>query len=233
MKTLSVKNLNVNLGGQNIIDDLSFDIETGENLAIIGPNGSGKTVLLRALLGSVPYAGEISWAADTRIGYVPQKIDADRHLPINLKNLLHAKAGVLGVKNFHDKMAAEEVGLPASSLVIPIGHLSGGQFQRALIAFALLGHPSVLLLDEPTASIDVAGEEQVYELLHRLQGKYDITLIVVSHDLSFVYKYANKVLCLNKAGLCFGAPEETLNNQILEKLYGPHKYFHHYHHKEN
>ena len=110
MKILSVKNLNVSLGGQNIIDDLSFDIEAGENLAIIGPNGSGKTVLLRALLGSIPYSGEISWAANTSIGYVPQKIDADRHLPVNLRNLLKAKASVLGVKNFHIyKPVAEEV----------------------------------------------------------------------------------------------------------------------------
>ena len=72
----------------------------------------------------------------------------------------------------------------------------------------------------------------MYELLHRLQDKYGMTLVVVSHDLSFVYKYANKVLCLNKTGLCFGAPEEALNAQVLEKLYGPHKYFHHYHHRD-
>ena len=97
----------------------------------------------------------------------------------------------------------------------PVGHLSGGQFQRALIAFALLGKPNVLILDEPTASIDKPGEEQMYELVHRLQDEYGMTVILVSHDLSFVYQYATKVLCLNKVGLCFGAPEEALTPEVL------------------
>ena len=236
MEILSVKNLTVKLDDQIIIDDLTFDVTKGENLAIIGPNGSGKTVLLRTMLGNVPHDGKISWAQNIRIGYVPQKIEADRHLPINLVNLLHAKANVLGLNKNEvtptiNKLL-DEVGLTEKSAKTSIGHLSGGQFQRALITFALLGHPNILLLDEPTASIDIAGEEQVYELLHRLQDKYDITLVVVSHDLSFVYKYADKVLCLNKKGVCFGSPEEALDHKILEKLYGPHKYFHHFHHKD-
>lgn len=228
-KILSVKNLSVELDGQAILDNLNFEIETGDDLAVIGPNGSGKTVLLKALLGLIPHEGVMEWAPGVKIGYVPQKIDADRHLPLNLKNLLHAKEKVLGLKEAVTD-PADDVGLTKESLDMPIGHLSGGQFQKALIAFALLGKPNVLLLDEPTASIDLPGEAKIYDLVHRLQDKYDMTVILVSHDLSFVYQYATKVLCLNKTSLCFGTPEEALNPKTLEKLYGgPQKYFHHLH----
>lgn len=234
---LEVKNLNVGFDGIPIVQNLSFNIDQGESLAIIGPNGSGKTVLLKSLLGIVPRGGEVKWAPGAAIGYVPQKIDADRHLPLNLKNLMQAKGAVLGfAKNKTDAATKElprEVGLGPELLETSLGHLSGGQFQKALIAFALMGNPNVMLLDEPTASIDIPGEEQIYELIHRLQDEHGITVILVSHDLSFVYKYATKVLCLNKTGMCFGPPEEALSKDVLEKLYGEHKYFHHFHDKNN
>jgi zinc transport system ATP-binding protein len=118
------------------------------------------------------------------------------------------------------------VGLDARLMTTPVGHLSGGQFQRALIAFALLGKPNVLIFDEPTASIDKPGEEQMYELIHRLQEEYGITVILVSHDLSFVYRYATKVLAINKNEICFGSPEDALTPEALQKLYGPTKFYH-------
>lgn len=104
----------------------------------------------------------------------------------------------------------------------PIGRLSGGQFQKALIAFALLGDPNVLLLDEPTASLDQLTEERVYELIRRLQQTFGLTLIIVSHDLSMVYREARHVLCLNRQGLCFGAPNDVLTPEALRALYGEH-----------
>lgn len=229
---LKVENLAVRFDGQPVLQNLNFELGKNENLAVIGPNGSGKTVLLRALTKTVPHEGKITWGENVRLGYVPQKIDADRHLPLNLKNLLEAKTNILGIKKSTGNLRdlCEEVGLTDKNTETAIGHLSGGQFQRALIAFALLGEPNVLLLDEPTASIDIPGEEQIYELVHRLQDKHKMTVILVSHDLSFVYRYATKVLCLNKTGICFGAPEEVLNPKTLEKLYGgPQKYFHHLH----
>lgn len=229
---LKVENLDVSFEKQSVLQDLSFELDKSENLAVIGPNGSGKTVLLRALLKTIPYEGRITWARGVRLGYVPQKIEADRHLPLNLMNLLEAKAGILGIKKTAGNLCdlCGEVGLTKEAVEAAIGHLSGGQFQRALVAFALLGEPNVLLLDEPTASIDLPGEEKIYELVHRLQDKYKMTVILVSHDLSFVYRYATKVLCLNKTSICFGAPEEALSPKTLEKLYGgPQKYFHHLH----
>lgn len=228
---LTVKDLQVSFGGEApILEKINLALEAGDNLALIGPNGAGKSVFLRALLGMIPHMGKIEWTKNARIGYVPQKIDADRHLPVNLQNLLNAKAAVLKIPRSEIETTINIVGLTDAILTTPIGHLSGGQFQRALIAFAILGKPNILILDEPTASIDKPGEEQVYELIHRLQDEYGMTVILVSHDLSFVYRYATKVLCLNKESVCFGTPEEALTPEVLEKLYGPHKYYHHIHH---
>lgn len=225
---LTVENLSVAFDGHVVIENLSFEVPRGENISVIGPNGSGKTVLLRALLGTLPYTGRIVWTPGIRFGYVPQKIDADRHLPLNVRDLLIAKIRVLGLPKSALAEVAENVALAPKILGTPMGHLSGGQFQKSLIAFALLGNPGVILFDEPTASLDQLAEEHVYEIIHDLQERYGITILIVSHDLSMVYRYATKVLCLNKHGLCYGDPQEVLTPGTLEKLYGtPHKYYHH------
>ncbi|RJQ29678.1 metal ABC transporter ATP-binding protein [Candidatus Parcubacteria bacterium] len=227
---LAVKNLDVRFENDVVLRDVSFGISRGESLAIIGPNGSGKTVLLKTLLGMFPHEGTISLAPNVRIGYVPQKIEADKHLPLNFKNLLQAKAEILKLPGSEIASTIDAVGLTAFILETPVGHLSGGHFQRCLIAFALLGRPNMLLFDEPTASIDLPGEEEMYELIHRLQEKYKLTAIIVSHDLSFVYRYATKVLCLNRRNICFGEPRDVLDTHTLEKLYGrPSAYYKHAH----
>jgi zinc transport system ATP-binding protein len=233
MKILSVKNLSVTLDDVPILRNLTFDLEEGEVLAIIGPNAAGKTVLIKTLLGHFPYQGEIAWQEGARFGYVPQKIDADRHLPVNFSNLFAAKAELLGLTEEDIASTVETLDLPKELLATPVGHLSGGHLQRALIAFAILGKPNVLIFDEPTASIDVGGEEAVYHLLHRLQDRYGLTIMLVSHDLSVVYQYATRVLCLGQAASCFGPPQEVLTPANLEKVYGaPHKYYHHLHKNE-
>lgn len=227
---LSVKNLRVILSGETILEDVSFGLEENDTLAIVGPNGSGKTVLLKTLLGMFPREGAVEWAAGIRVGYVPQKIDADRHLPLNLSNLLAAKADILGVPHSQINNVIRSVNVAPALMRTPIGHLSGGEFQKALIAFALLGKPNVLILDEPTASIDQRGEDEIYRLLHTLQDEYALTMILVSHDLSVVYRYASQVLCLNKRLICFGTPTEVLTPKNLEKLYGAsRKFYHHLH----
>ena len=194
---------------------------------MIGPNGSGKTVLLKALLGLVPYGGGIAWHPDARLAYVPQKIDADRHIPISLQDLLKAKADIQDLKASDVRSASHSVGLGSDVLKTPIGHLSGGQFQKALIAFALLGNPNVLLFDEPTASLDELSEEHVYDLLEDLRRTRGITVILVSHDVSMIPQVATTVLCLNKHA-CYGKPREVLTVKTLDALYSPrHKYYKH------
>ncbi len=181
MNLLAVKNLYVRIEGKVIVENLSFDLGPSDRLSIVGPNGAGKTVLLKALLGLIPYSGEIVWDPTARIGYVPQKIDADRHLPLTYTDLFNSKCRILKVAADQIEDISPSVGLTKEMLATPVGHLSGGNFQRGLIGFALIGKPNVLLLDEPTASIDELGEEHIYELVHRLQEQYKLAVIIVSH----------------------------------------------------
>jgi zinc transport system ATP-binding protein len=220
----------VRLDDRSIVDDLSFDLAAGERLSILGPNGAGKTVLLKALLNLVPYTGEIKWAPDCRLGYVPQKIDADTHLPLTFTDLFRAKCLTQQIDFKEVADISGTVGLTKQILKTPVGHLSGGQFQRGLIGFSLLGSPDVLLMDEPTASVDEPGEEHIYELINRLQAQHKLATIMVSHDLSFVFRYATKVLCLNHQQVCFGSPTEALSSEVLTKLYGDSVGFYDHHH---
>lgn len=224
-RLLSVRSLSVAFSTRVIIHDLSFQVTPGQSLAVIGPNGAGKTVLLSALLHLVPYGGEIHWSPGARIGYVPQKVAADRQIPLQARDLMQTKASLLKLPATDLDDVSREVGLTPELLNTHIGKLSGGQFQKALIAFALLGRPNVLLFDEPTASLDELSEERIYELLHNLQTEKGMTVILVSHDLSIVYRYADMVLCLGKGHACLGPPREVLTPKMLEDLYGaPAKY---------
>jgi zinc transport system ATP-binding protein len=227
MPIVAVKNLSVTLDHHPIVHDINFEIDEGESIAIIGPNGSGKTVLLKSMLGIVPHQGEILWREGVTVGYVPQKIEADRTVPLNARTLLHAKASVAGCSAAAIAETIARVGLTDEILSMQIGHLSGGQFQRTLIAFALLGNPDIVFFDEPTASMDEPGEEQIYDLIHRLQQETRITSVIVSHDLSFVFRYANRVLCLNRAGICYGPPRGVLTAEVLEQLFGPRTFYEH------
>jgi zinc transport system ATP-binding protein len=229
MKTiLSVKDLTVTLDGRSILSSVSFELHEGEMLAIIGPNGAGKTVLLRTLLHMLPYQGEIKWTGDARIGYVPQRVAADRQLPLSASDLLNAKARFLKLSQADIERATSVADLPSELLNANMGILSGGQFQKVLIAVAFLGQPNVILFDEPTASLDELTEERVYELLHRLKEEHGIAIVLVSHDLSVVYRYATMVLCIGKGKPCFGPPKEVLTPEALEALYSaPPKYYQH------
>jgi len=227
---LSATHLTVAFGTRAVIRDLSFEVHVGDCLAIIGPNGCGKTVLLKALLHLLPYAGEIRWDPAARLGYVPQKFAADQQLPLHVRDLLDAKISFLKLPATEVSSVSVEADLTEELLDTNIGFLSGGQFQKLLIAFAMLGHPNVLLIDEPTASLDELAEERFYELLHQLQVNRGMTIVLVSHDLSVVYRYATTVLCLSKGKPCFGPPREVLTPEALQALYSaPAMYYGHTH----
>jgi zinc transport system ATP-binding protein len=217
---LTVRNLNVELSGEKIIEDLSFNVKEGEILTILGPNGAGKTVLLRTLLGFLPYRGEINWKRKVKIGYLPQGLThlKVKNLPLSVEEFFKLK-GILKGKILE---FLKLVGIKQESFLTKrIGNLSSGQFQRVLVAWALIGEPKVLLFDEPTTGIDIGGEETIYSLLYKFWQKENLTILLVTHDLNIVYKYSTNVLCLSKRGFfCYGKPREILTPETLAKVYG-------------
>lgn len=232
-KILDVNDLSVSFGSDEVLKDISFSVDDGDFLAIIGPNGAGKTVLFRALMGLIDYDGEIKWRTNIKIGYVPQKLMEKSELPLTVKEffMLKSKKLFFEDKQLNDSIIHElsSVGINLNILNQQLINLSRGQLQRVLISWAILGHPQVLLFDEPTAGVDIAGEENVYNMLHKLQDERGITILMISHDLNIVYRYARNVLCLNKEKLCYGEPEKALTSEQIKRLYGESAFYHHLH----
>lgn len=227
---LEVKHLSVRFDKTEVLRDVSFSVPAGTTLAVIGPNGSGKTVLFRALIGAIPFQGSIHWAPGVRLGYVPQKLDMERDVPITGLDFLHAHP------LRHDRTtpsiseALALVGLSREASEQAIAALSSGQFQRLLIGFALIGGPTVLLLDEPTAGVDEPGEERLNELVHRLQQEQHLTVLHISHELTVVSRYATNVLCLGLGRAWFGPPKYILTEELLRQVYGMPTAFHFHEH---
>jgi len=219
-KVLEVAHLSVRFGAMQVLRDLSFHVARGSSLAVIGPNGSGKTVLFRALIGAIAFEGTIRWAPGIRIGYVPQKLDLERDIPVTGVDFLRARAALMKGAVADTAHALAQVGVSQDVAEQPIGTLSGGQFQRLLVAFALVGNPNVILLDEPTAGMDEPGQEQINELLRRLQQEQGLTVLFISHELTVVYQYAVNVLCLSRQQTCLGPPQAILTPDLLRQMYG-------------
>jgi zinc transport system ATP-binding protein len=214
---LRVKGLNVVRDGEEIIKDLSFEVREKETLIILGPNGAGKSTLLRALLGLLPYSGEIKWYTKSISYLPPQELFQRKDLPplsieefFRFKNVSHEK--ILNVFS--------AVGLDSSLLERRFGAVSTGQFQRMLIAWALVDEPKVLLFDEPTSGIDEGGQETIYSLLHKFWQERNLTILMVTHDLNIVWEHGDNVLCMNKKTLCYGKPRQVITPEELEKVYG-------------
>ncbi|MFH0830833.1 MAG: metal ABC transporter ATP-binding protein [Parcubacteria group bacterium] len=221
-KVVELDNVGVELAGRPVVEGVSFSVDPGEIVGIIGPNGGGKSTLLKAILGLLPYSGRITLAPQTRIGYVPQYFDFDRTLPLTVRELfrvrlygkLTARRGDQETKRLLDGVGAKKV------LSKRLGVLSGGELQRVLIALALAGKPTILILDEPSSGIDIGGEETIYNLIKRLAEREKLTILFVSHDLDVVYRYATQALCLNRRMTCHGSPGEVLTEETIAHTHG-------------
>ncbi len=220
-----------------VLDDISCSIEKGSITAIIGPNGSGKTTLIRAMVGllsptsgTITIDGKSAKEMRTSVGYVPQQLQFDRTLPITVEEFLkvyQCKGQDHRYKKIEDALRA--VGLE-QQIYQKLGTLSGGQFQRALIARAILHEKEILVLDEPSAGIDIEGEQTLYQLIQKLNKEHGITCIIISHDISIVHRFADTVICINKRKICQGIPSMAITPEVLEELYGSDMGVYHHRH---
>ena len=242
---VEAREVHLALEGVPILRGVNLRVPAGQLVALIGPNGSGKTTLLRALLGFQKIdRGEIKLfgqadvaAALPRIGYVPQRFNLERSFILSVREFLalRLRATRHWFWQTHRRTDAlirsslAEIGVEAL-LDRPLARLSGGQLQRVLIAFSLLRKPELLLLDEPTAGVDTPGEQTFYDLIAQIQARHRLTVILVSHDLSMVYRHASWVYALNGVICCQGPPEQVKNAEALKQAYGIHASpYHHYH----
>lgn len=242
---LEVRDLHVILDGRPILKGVNLELPRGQIVALIGPNGSGKTTLLRTVLGLQKHdRGQISILGETnlssvirKVGYVPQRLSLDRSFPLTVREFLatrHPKTRnwIWTSPRRLDPLVIEAVPhLDVGPLLDrKIAELSGGELQRVLIAFSLLGSPELLLLDEPTAGVDTPGEHTFYELIGEIQQARRLTVVLVSHDLSMVYKHASWIYALNGVVCCEGPPEQIMNAESLRQAYGVHVTAYHHHH---
>jgi len=228
-----LQDVTVKINGNVILNRVTGTIERGCLTAIIGPNGAGKTTLLHAILGLLPYQGRIRFGDNgekkpPRIGYVPQKLELDRGSPLTVLDFMAACIATKPLWAGISKSAAQEsmnvlerLGV-ANVLRLPIGRISGGELQRVLLGVALLGDPEILLLDEPIAAVDIAGETLFCDVLEDVQKSRGLTIVLVSHDLAIVTSHARNVLCLNRRITCAGAAGDVLTRENLERLFSSH-----------
>ncbi len=220
---IEAKKIGVRFADELVLKDLSFDVCAGDVVAVVGPNGAGKTTLIKAILGLFPATGSLKvFGRDvkkvlTQIGYVPQRFYFDKTFPLTVEEFLNMSLLIDEKNRVNDVL--DEVSMNGSRYKL-IGDLSGGQMQRVLIARALLNRPKLLILDEPTAGIDMEGESGFYDIVKEQNTKNGVTIVLISHEMNMVYKYASRVICLNKTASCMADVDERLSDEIFESVYG-------------
>ena len=232
--SVKIEELSVRKGSTEILNQVNLTANHGEILALIGRNGAGKTTLLKAILGQTPYSGRISYfncqgkrIDRPRIGYVPQFLAFDRSTPVTVEDLFCANRSRIPVWMSHGKKRQKE----AESLLEKVGGtglfrkklgaLSRGELQRVLLAFALDPLPDLLLLDEPVSAVDRKGVGVFYDLVTSLRSEYHMPVILVSHDLGHVKKYASKAAFLQDGTVAMqNAVDKVLNNPQVREAFG-------------
>lgn len=216
-KLLSLENVGVERDGRWLVRNVDLQVNRGEIVSLIGPNGSGKSTTVKLSLGIMkPDEGRAFQSGKMRTGYVPQRLSIDRTVPLSVRRLIE-----LGRKPGDQPVAAalKSVGIPELANA-QVQNLSGGEFQRALLARAIVGKPDLLVLDEPVQGVDFAGEIALYELIARLREETGCGVLLVSHDLHVVMAATDRVVCLNGHVCCTGTPEVVASSPEYAQLFG-------------
>jgi len=227
---IELNQVSFSYGGAKVLDKISLEVPHGEFLGIVGPNAGGKSTLLKLLLGLIqPQGGQIRvlgkspQAARKRLGYVPQYPAFARDFPVTAEQVVWmgrlGEGSLFGGYSRRDREIASRVMAETETLDLAkrrIDTLSGGQLQRILVARALASEPEILLLDEPTANIDMRVENEIFDLLKLLNER--MTILVVSHDIAFISGYVHRVACLNRTLICHKT--EDIDGHTIQELYG-------------
>ena len=216
---LRTDGLGVFRDGRWLVRGVDMSVRRGEIVTLVGPNGSGKTTTVRAALGLLkPDEGSVRRpAADCRVGYVPQKLAIDRSLPLTVSRFMRLTGGLADAEIM---AALEETGI-AHLAGAEIHNLSGGEFQRTMLARVFARKPDLLVLDEPVQGVDFPGEESLYRLIGEFRDRTGCGILMISHDLHVVMAATNTVICLNGHVCCSGSPESVASNPDYAKLFGP------------
>ncbi|MEQ9692996.1 metal ABC transporter ATP-binding protein [Shimia sp. SDUM112013] len=217
MSLIELKDVDVRLGGHQALSHVDFTIDKGEIVTVVGPNGSGKTTLLRTLIGAIkPSRGKVQRTAGLSIGYVPQRLALDATLPITVRRFLR-----LPIRHPEEFLTEALHRAGADGLQDrQMTDLSGGQFQRVLLARAILKKPDLLVLDEPTTGLDQPGSAALYRQIEQVRREIGSAVLMVSHELHVVMSASDRVICLNGHVCCHGAPEIVASAPEYRALFG-------------
>ncbi len=230
---IEMEDIGVYAGKTPIIEHVNVHIHCGKLTAIIGRNGAGKSTLIKAILGEVAHEGTIEFrdmkenkVKKLKIGYVPQHLNVKKDAPVSVYDLFASCISNVPVflyrkKALYDKILSRLALFEAENLIDKrLGDLSGGELQRVLLSIACTPVPNLLLLDEPVSGVDRKGMELFYRTIHSLKEKYDLSVILVSHDLTLVKEYADSVILLDKTVLKEGTPEEVMESEEFHEVFG-------------
>jgi zinc transport system ATP-binding protein len=220
-----LKDMGVSYVRFDILKDVCATIPAKKQTVIIGPNGAGKSTLVLAIMGAVPFTGNIKFSKESPVlGYIPQRLDFDRNLPLTVGEFM-ALGRTLWPLWLKSPKKLKKKNLEYLELVRaqnlakrPLGSLSGGETQRVFLARALMDNPDMLVLDEPAAGVDVYGEKLLCEILDDF--KRDFTIVMVSHDLKAAKDHGDWIICLNRTVVSYGPPENIFRTDFITKVFG-------------
>ena len=231
--SIEMKNISVISGEDTLLDDVNLTFHCGELTALIGKNGAGKTTLLRTLLGERHYKGKISFTDHhgtvlpvPKIGYVPQHLDFDKSMPVSVADFIAAAKGGNAVWFGKNKKMKESIQKMLDDMECGyladrrLGALSGGELQRVLLAMGTDPVPDLLVLDEPVSGVDVAGLDLFYKRIMELRDEQHMAVLLVSHDLGLIRKYADKVVLLDKTVVAEGEADEVFSTEAFKEAFG-------------